>query len=1539
MLENKNNIFQIRILSLHLKFFLIIYSFNFLIILIKSECERNNPIMVNGICSLKYCSEEDYNNNICIKSNEIIKIQWLTNIIKIGDLNFRYINFANYSNGDMIIETTSYPPSSLRMFFGLKTNGLPFFGETNHFSITVKDQPDNTDKSRCEAENFIATINDGRQKGKEYLVSIPKNTKYAELFNFEENDINKIIKQKKATEVLGNEMINFRGSAINYMLDDKYYILFAFKSNLDEGSLILKRFLFNGPDFGPALKKETYQKTVNLGNSLSCFVTDLKYIICSYINSTETTIKIGRITNKKKTNYFCQLVLDKDFNDKNLTIYNYNVNSDPNSFVKGIHLKNEVGVFIYYNNLQSYMSYPILLFKKYNENTNKLENYFSSRKSVELNKYVNIYNYRNRNRTYNNWNNYNYSNWNNNYPSNRYNYSQNNNIYFNNYCLKNDLIKISENKICFTTSSLSNETLYIILLNILENEKIVIRYYSINLFKLYNHKILLDMRAHLFINYIALAFSYCPQESCYTDVVGDHFSAFILFSYPNATDNTLNIEEYLFKNNDIKIDNLIVDIKQSAKIENNIFGYDYYGINIKENNCNYINILSHKTNQIINMNQIIEDEKIELQFINNIYNQLECKIKFSYIFTEPKYEDYTKFLDVIENTYGEFDEATYNEQKDKYEGKIIDYNILLEEELIKDCGNYCELCKKSNTNYCITCKFNYIIDENNNFKNCLEEKTEISTIVEEEKTEISTIIEEEKIKSSTIIEEEKTEISTIIEEEKIKISTIIEEEKPKEEENKLTDKIIIEESDEKEEKTEEIIINAIESDSHIKTCTNDEILLGHCLDGIMKNDQVGEIFNQFKDNVLTNDYHGENKIIQTENVALQISTLEEQKNSLNPDISTIDLGECEKILKDKYNISKEDSLIIIKTDIKSKDLSSTYVQYEVYDPNTLKQLDLNYCKEVKIVVNVPVNLDMDTISLYDSLSESGYNLFDSEDDFYNDICATYTSPNGTDMTLEDRKKEMFSLSGNISMCQEGCIFESYNKTTKKAKCDCDTQTESIETNIDNINFDKKGIGNSFLSTLTNSNFLVLKCYKLALNLSKILKNKGQIIMSIIIFLYIILLLVYCIRDRKMIRVYIQGILKNKITNFNNNKKNKLLNKQNKLKTTNSLNTKINIKKKIKAQNKFKKDNNNNAKAKNNKNNKNNNAKAKNNINNKNNKKKNNKEPPKKNVKNKKSKFSPINTKKRLITSNNKNKLGININIIPIRSINYGKVKRNQNIIDSTYSTSALTNLSKKKQIKTNFLKTDKAIVNSKKSLINETKIIQINNKNLNDQELNNLEYEIAILVDKRTYFQYYWSLLKRKQLILFSFLPSNDYNLFSLKISLFLLSFSLYFTINGFFFSDETMHKIHEDNGAFDILFQIPQILYSSVVSSIINMILKMLSLSEKNILALKQEKDIKTAMQKSKNIEKCLTLKFVIFFMLSNILLIFFWYFISCFCAVYINTQSILIKDTLFSFGLSMIYPFGLNLLPGILRIPALRAQKKDKKCLYKISTIVALI
>ena len=230
-------------------------------------------------------------------------------------------------------------------------------------------------------------------------------------------------------------------------------------------------------------------------------------------------------------------------------------------------------------------------------------------------------------------------------------------------------------------------------------------------------------------------------------------------------------------------------------------------------------------------------------------------------------------------------------------------------------------------------------------------------------------------------------------------------------------------------------------------------------------------------------------------------------------------------------------------------------------------------------------------------------------------------------------------------------------------------------------------------------------------------------------------------------------------------------------------------------------------------------------------------------------------------------------------------------------------------------------------------------KKMNDDELNSLEYEKALLYDKRTFFQYYWSLLKKDQIILFTFIPTNDYNLVSLKMTLFILSLSLEITINGFFFTDNTMHQIHENNGKFDLIYQIPQILYSSIISTIINSLLQKLALSEDSFLSLKQIKNYDKAIKQCETIKKCLTIKFICFIITSFILMLFCWYYISSFCAVYTNTQSILFKDTLISMLLSMVYPFGLCLLPGLCRIPALQAENKDKKCLYKFSGFVELI
>ena len=153
------------------------------------------------------------------------------------------------------------------------------------------------------------------------------------------------------------------------------------------------------------------------------------------------------------------------------------------------------------------------------------------------------------------------------------------------------------------------------------------------------------------------------------------------------------------------------------------------------------------------------------------------------------------------------------------------------------------------------------------------------------------------------------------------------------------------------------------------------------------------------------------------------------------------------------------------------------------------------------------------------------------------------------------------------------------------------------------------------------------------------------------------------------------------------------------------------------------------------------------------------------------------------------------------------------------------------------------------------------------------------------------------------------------------------------------MHKIYEDQGTFNFAFQLPQIAYSSLISFVLDLLLKLLALSESNILNFKQKKEKINLDQNIKALNKILRIKFILYFIVSTILLLLFWYYLSMFCAIYRSTQYHLIKDNLISFGLSFIYPFGIYLLPGILRIPSLSNRKNKKEILYKISKLLQML
>ena len=122
-----------------------------------------------------------------------------------------------------------------------------------------------------------------------------------------------------------------------------------------------------------------------------------------------------------------------------------------------------------------------------------------------------------------------------------------------------------------------------------------------------------------------------------------------------------------------------------------------------------------------------------------------------------------------------------------------------------------------------------------------------------------------------------------------------------------------------------------------------------------------------------------------------------------------------------------------------------------------------------------------------------------------------------------------------------------------------------------------------------------------------------------------------------------------------------------------------------------------------------------------------------------------------------------------------------------------------------------------------------------DEEMNELSYDLALKFDKRTYFIYYFSLLRTKHIFISTFFNNNDYNIKIIKYDLFFISFAIYYAVNAPFFNDDLLHKIYEDKGSFNLLYQLPQIIYSSLISTCLNILLKLLSLSKDDIINFKK--------------------------------------------------------------------------------------------------------
>jgi len=199
-----------------------------------------------------------------------------------------------------------------------------------------------------------------------------------------------------------------------------------------------------------------------------------------------------------------------------------------------IFFREDAGAFIYYKT-ESEISYPIIIFKKYDLDDNTFKDYFSNNSLIILDKYLFEPGYN-----------------------------------------MNELIKISDNKLAFIASSLSLEILFKNTLNIFKInyiDNIKIRYYSIEAYKLLNYRIFADIRGYIFNDFFIVGVSYCLIGIC-SDVNWNNYSSTIMMiGYPNKNDGKFDIINYLLLDHDNSIENIILDLSNNMTIDNNIFGY------------------------------------------------------------------------------------------------------------------------------------------------------------------------------------------------------------------------------------------------------------------------------------------------------------------------------------------------------------------------------------------------------------------------------------------------------------------------------------------------------------------------------------------------------------------------------------------------------------------------------------------------------------------------------------------------------------------------------------------------------------------------------------------------------------------------------------------------------------------------------------------------------------------------------------------------------------------------------------------------------
>ena len=196
-------------------------------------------------------------------------------------------------------------------------------------------------------------------------------------------------------------------------------------------------------------------------------------------------------------------------------------------------------------------------------------------------------------------------------------------------------------------------------------------------------------------------------------------------------------------------------------------------------------------------------------------------------------------------------------------------------------------------------------------------------------------------------------------------------------------------------------------------------------------------------------------------------------------------SECEKKIKDKYNIPLEEDIFIaemVYDQSKSKTSGTNKVDYEIYSKDN-KKLDTSICDTISL--SIPLNSNNPNLNLdmaKEIFNEFNSNIYNSSEKIFQDFCIPLRMKD-KDICMDDRLNKIYT---NMNFCDLGCEIKQLDVNKEVVECECDTKEDKSNNNNNDKNEKDDNLNslleeNEFIEIITtllkNTNFKMLRCYK------------------------------------------------------------------------------------------------------------------------------------------------------------------------------------------------------------------------------------------------------------------------------------------------------------------------------------------------------------------------------------------------------------------------------------------------------------------------------